>query len=106
MADEGESPKVEGGEAGDDAEKQKAADEAAGKIDDITKKMSRKQSMFQKQEQPTDTERVEVDRTALEAILDVSSRLKDIQRKSKLSMSALALGQESYKDKQVNNLSD
>ncbi|KAI8438603.1 hypothetical protein MSG28_011048 [Choristoneura fumiferana] len=101
MADEGESPKVEGGEGGDDAEKQKAADEAAGKIEDITRRMSRKQSMFQKQAPPTDTERVEVDRTALEAILDVSSRLKDIQKKSKLSMSALALGHESYKDKQA-----
>lgn len=51
-------------------------------------------------------ERVEVDRTALEAILDVSSRLKDIQKKSRLSMSTLALAHESYKDKQVNKLNN
>ncbi|CAB3256562.1 unnamed protein product [Arctia plantaginis] len=46
-------------------------------------------------------ERVEVDRTALNAILDVSSRIQDIQKKSRLSMSTLALAHESYKDKQA-----
>lgn len=47
-------------------------------------------------------ERVVIDKTTLEAILDVSSRLKDLQKKSRLSMSMLALAHESYKDKQVN----
>lgn len=51
-------------------------------------------------------EQVEVDRTALEAILDVSSRIQDIQKKSKVSMSTLALAHESYKDKQVNKIID
>ncbi|XP_041975311.1 dynein axonemal heavy chain 8 [Aricia agestis] len=41
-----------------------------------------------------------IDRTALEAILDVSYRLQDFQKK-KHSMSTIALGQESYKDKQA-----
>ncbi|KOB75592.1 Dynein heavy chain 8, axonemal [Operophtera brumata] len=48
-----------------------------------------------------DEEIVDVDRTALEAILDVSARIQDIQKKSRISMSALALGQDSYKDKQA-----
>lgn len=52
--------------------------------------------------QEGDDELVEVDRTALEAILDLGSRLQDIQKKSKVSMSTLALAHESYKDKQVN----
>lgn len=47
-------------------------------------------------------ERVDVDRSTLEAILDVSSRIQNIQKKSKVSMSTLAFGHESYKDKQVN----
>lgn len=51
-------------------------------------------------------ERVDVDRTALEAILDVSSRLYDMQKRSRISMSTLALGHESYKDKQVNKLNN
>lgn len=49
-------------------------------------------------------EKVDVDRTALEAILDISSRIQGIQKKSKVSMSTLALAHESYKDKQVNKL--
>nr|XP_037867096.1 dynein heavy chain 8, axonemal isoform X3 [Bombyx mori] len=48
-----------------------------------------------------DEERVDVDRTALEAILDVGARLQDIQKKSRVSMSTLALAHESYKDKQA-----
>lgn len=47
-------------------------------------------------------ERVDVDRAALEAILDVSARIQDMQKKSKVSMSMLAMAHESYKDKQVN----
>lgn len=47
------------------------------------------------------TERVDVDRTTLDAILDVSSRIQDIQKRSRMSMSTLGLAQESYKDKQV-----
>lgn len=51
-----------------------------------------------------DADHVEVDRTNLEAILDVANRLKT--RKSRKSMSTLALASESYKDKQVNKPSD
>lgn len=47
-----------------------------------------------------DAYHVEVDRTNLEAILDVAHRLK--KRRSKKSASILALGSETYKDKQVN----
>lgn len=47
-----------------------------------------------------DADHVEVDRTNLEAILDVAHRLK--KRRSKKSASVLALGTETYKDKQVN----
>lgn len=55
-----------------------------------------------RQKMPVDsTARVDVDRTALNAILDISSRIQSIQKKSRLSMSTLALGQETYKDKQV-----
>lgn len=51
---------------------------------------------------PEDDEVVYVDKTALNAILDVSARLKDMQKgKNKYSMSTLALGHESYKDKQA-----
>lgn len=47
---------------------------------------------------------VEVDRTNLEAILDVAHRLKT--KKSKKSTSTLALATETYKDKQVNKTCD
>ncbi|PZC76387.1 hypothetical protein B5X24_HaOG204754 [Helicoverpa armigera] len=58
----------------------------------LAKKMSsiRKMSL-------TDGERVEVDKTALEAILGVSSSIAGIQRRSRLSMSTL-VAHESYKD--------
>ncbi|KAJ2947929.1 hypothetical protein O0L34_g9722 [Tuta absoluta] len=46
-------------------------------------------------------DRVEVDRTALEAILDVGRRLQNVQRKSKTSQGTLVLGHDSYKDKQA-----
>lgn len=64
----------------------------------------RKVSTKQMGRRPTHTseDRVIIDRTALEAILDVSSRIQTIQKKSKVSMSTLALGHETYKDKQVN----
>lgn len=51
-----------------------------------------------------DETHVEVDRTNLEAILDVTKRLK--AKRSKKSMSTLALATESYKDKQVNKTCD
>uniref|UniRef100_A0A2A4JTK3 Uncharacterized protein n=1 Tax=Heliothis virescens TaxID=7102 RepID=A0A2A4JTK3_HELVI len=51
-------------------------------------------------------ERVEVDRGALEDILDIGHRLRDSHKKSKVSMSLLTLVHESYKDKQVNKLND
>lgn len=71
------------------------------KIDESLGRASRKQSMYP-DAQASSANVLEIDRTALEAILDVSSRLKDIQKKSKLSMSTLNLAHESYKDKQVN----
>ncbi|KAJ8735702.1 hypothetical protein PYW07_007322 [Mythimna separata] len=49
----------------------------------------------------SDGEAIELDKTTLEAILDVSSRLADIQMRSRLSMSALTQGHETYKDKQA-----
>lgn len=51
-----------------------------------------------------DANYVRVDRTNLEAILDVTKRLKTT--KSKKSSSTLALATESYKDKQVNKTCD
>lgn len=51
-------------------------------------------------------ELLEVDRSALEAILDVSSRLIGIQRRSRASMSTLAQAHESYRDKQVMKRND
>lgn len=50
----------------------------------------------------SDGEPFEIDKAALEGILDVSSRLTDIQMRSRVSMSALTQGHETYKDKQVN----
>ncbi|GBP33368.1 Dynein heavy chain 5, axonemal [Eumeta japonica] len=47
-----------------------------------------------------DSERIEIDRAALEAILDISSRLQDIQEKSKKSLSTVVLVHDTYKDKQ------
>lgn len=73
------------------------------KIDEVVRRISHKQSINPRMTNAGD-ERVDVDRTALEAILDVSSRIQDIQKKSKISMSTLALAHESYKDKQVNKL--
>lgn len=66
-------------------------------FDDVTKGISsiRRLSF-------SDGEPVELDKTALEAILDVSSRLADIQMRSRMSLSALTQGHETYKDKQVN----
>ena len=49
-------------------------------------------------------ELLDVDRSALEAILDVSFRLDDIQKRSRVSMCTLTQAHESYKDKQVNEL--
>ncbi|XP_061708954.1 dynein axonemal heavy chain 8 [Cydia pomonella] len=102
MADEAggaEAPPAEAPETSDEKQRQEDIEKTAEKIESLTHIAHRKASMFP-QTQATQ-ERVEVDRTALEAILDVGSRLKDIQKKSKVSMSALALGQESYKEKQA-----
>ena len=48
-----------------------------------------------------DGEPFEIDKTALEAILDISSRLAGIQMRSRLSLSGMGQGPETYKDKQV-----
>lgn len=69
---------------------------------DVSRKLSRKSTMYRAAAASLSQVRVDVDRTALEAILDVSSRLQDIQKKSKVSMSTLAFAHDSYKDKQVN----
>lgn len=97
-----ETVQVEGAQASGDAEqKVEDVEHTAVKIDELSKKYSRERRPTLEADD-SDEERVVVDRTALEAILDVSSRLKDIQKKSRVSMSTLALGHESYKDKQVN----
>lgn len=44
-------------------------------------------------------ERVDIDRTTLDAILEASSKIQDIQKRS--TISTLGLAHESYKDKQV-----
>lgn len=97
MEGEGGEPVTDGGTSADPDD---AVAETAKKIDELSRRMSKKQSMHVQDYGNADV--VEVDRTALEAILDVSQRIQDIQKKSKVSMSALALGHESYKDKQVN----
>lgn len=94
----GEGEAAEGGGEGDDAGKSNVRLDA-------TSRMSRKQSMYRSYA-ALSTDRVDVDRTALEAILDVSSRIQSIQKKSKVSMSTLALHHDSYKDKQVNKVVD
>ncbi|XP_075973556.1 dynein heavy chain 8, axonemal kl-3 [Anticarsia gemmatalis] len=101
--DETQPPEGEGGEAPEAAEGAEAPKEeeyhATGiRISDVSKRSAKK---GRTPLQIGAEERVDVDRTALNAILDVSSRIKDIQKKSRLSMSTLALGQESYKDKQA-----
>lgn len=115
MAEEGgappdtSAPEAENTEAGmgegtvEDKDGKGDVEKTGVKIDEVASRISRKQSMFQTNQEEAD-EILDVDRTALEAILDVSARLKDIQKKSKISMSTLALGHESYKDKQVNKV--
>ncbi|KPI94920.1 Dynein heavy chain 8, axonemal [Papilio xuthus] len=99
--EDAETVQVEGAHASGDAEqKVEDVEHTAVKIDELSKKYSRERRPTLEAED-SDEERVVVDRTALEAILDVSSRLKDIQKKSRVSMSTLALGHESYKDKQA-----
>lgn len=91
-------PAEEAPAGGGDQDNEQAVVETKSKIEALTKS-SHKALLHHSFD---DGERVEVDRTALEAILDVGARLKDIQKKSKVSMSTLALAHESYKDKQVN----
>lgn len=89
-------------EPGDTVPEERAQDVSQTELKpDISRKMSRKQSYFPAKP-GSSAEIIDVDRTALEAILDVSSRIQDIQKKSRVSMSTLALAHESYKDKQVN----
>ncbi|CAH0592601.1 unnamed protein product [Chrysodeixis includens] len=76
-------------------------EEAISKMDVVKRRISAVRPFSIMSTLAERTERVDVDRTALEAILDVSSRLYDIQAKSRISMSTLALGHESYKDKQA-----
>lgn len=84
-----------------EAAEERASQPEVQKISEVSKRGAKKG----RQKVPVGAdERVEVDRTALNAILDVSSRIQDIQKKSRLSMSTLALAHESYKDKQVNKL--
>lgn len=94
-----EAPQEEGEQANAGA-----VEETAVKIDEVARKMSRKKSVVPSTSALGVQSIIDIDRTALEAILDVSSRLQDIQKKSKISMSTLALGHESYKDKQVNKV--
>lgn len=67
--------------------------------DEFTTRLSRGQS---EQASLSCCELLDVDRSALEAILDVSCRLQGIQRRSRVSMSTLSQTHETYKDKQVN----
>ncbi|VVC98542.1 unnamed protein product [Leptidea sinapis] len=101
MADEAGGPAPPGVEITEAEDEEKAANvaHAAGKIDEISKRMSRKESAYH----PTidDEDVLNIDRTALEAILDVSSRITDIQKKSKISMSTLVLAHDTYKEKQA-----
>ncbi|KAJ0182474.1 hypothetical protein K1T71_001843 [Dendrolimus kikuchii] len=84
-----------------DEEHERDVEETGVKFDEIvSRRMLEKMSTYSRASL-AGQERVEVDRTALEAILDVSSRIQDIQKKSKISMSTLALAHESYKDKQT-----
>lgn len=89
----------EGHELGTAEQHAADVDHTAVKIDEVVRKMSRRQSVYPTADEGDDP--LDIDRTALEAILDVSSRIQDIQKKSKVSMSTLAFAQESYKDKQV-----
>lgn len=82
---------------------QEDIDETAMKIEEISKGTDHPKKLHPyEQTKPTfgDAEHVEVDRTNLEAILDVANRLKT--KRSKKSTSILALASETYKDKQVN----
>lgn len=101
-AGEGGEGKAEGEQAEEEQEKEAEVVKPITKMISAVSKWGMKKGRV-KAEVGSD-ERVDVDRTALNAILDVSSRLKDIQKKSRVSMSTLALGHESYKDKQVNKL--
>lgn len=89
------------GTAGSESTELETAKEQSLKIDESIRRQSRKYSM------PNVSgveERIEVDRTALEAIINVGSRLNNIQQRSRASLSMMALVHESYKDKQVNKL--
>lgn len=92
-----------GSPAGDD----KALDHDSVMMEEVKiRRLSRRSLIPRTSSIPDPLERVVVDRTALEGILDVSSRIQNIQKKSRVSMSTLALGHESYKDKKVNKLCD
>ncbi|XP_028156116.1 dynein heavy chain 8, axonemal [Ostrinia furnacalis] len=98
-----EPPPEAAGEAAEVAEGDEEHGEDTGKSTvkmDLSRRMSRKSTMHRPAASLSQV-RVDVDRTALEAILDVGSRLQDIQKKSKVSMSALAFAHDSYKDKQA-----
>lgn len=108
MADDAEKTKegnisTENLNASGDAEQQADdVEHTAVKIDEVMRDISKENEYGRMQTNEMDEEQVIVDRSTLEAILDVSSRLKDIQKKSRVSMSTLALAHETYKDKQVN----
>lgn len=90
-------------EAVDGAITQEDIDETAKKIKKFSKRIEQPtdlQSNIQTRPKFGDAEHVEIDRTNLEAILDVANRLKT--KRSRKSMSTLALASETYKDKQVN----
>lgn len=107
QADDGSVAQADDGgatqEGGDGVITQEDMDETAKKIKGISKHTEQPdnlQSYFQTRPKFGDADHVEVDRTNLEAILDVANRLKT--KRSRKSTSILALASETYKDKQVN----
>lgn len=84
---------------------QEDIDETAKQLEDLTEHIKKPTTVESNvPTRPTfgDADHVEVDRTNLEAILDVTNRLKT--KRSRKSTSILALASETYKDKQVNKI--
>ncbi|KAJ8736206.1 hypothetical protein PYW08_006862 [Mythimna loreyi] len=78
---------------------QNPAVQGSPEMDEATGRQSRLQSV--QTYISTNEEVLEIDRTALDAILDVGTRLMDIQKRSRTSLNTLAQAHESYKDKQI-----
>ncbi|KAL4712627.1 hypothetical protein ACJJTC_007924 [Scirpophaga incertulas] len=97
---DGDEPSTAAGGTTDDSnltDHDKDVAETKVKIEEVVREIYRKPSVYVSGDNEN---QVDVDRTALEAILEVGSHLQDIQKRSKVSMSTLALAHESYKDKQ------